>query len=300
LYIQKKGVEIKMKKQEKSSRISLGTKKKKLVGKIVVFIVLSCISVMMLFPIYIMVVTSLKTSSEVLAFPPTLIPKKIVFENFGEVFELLNFATLYKNSLTISLLVTLGTVLSSSFVAFGFYRYKAPGKKALFIIVLSTMMIPYAAYMIPQFILFMNISWVNTFLPLIVPAFFGTAYSIFLFRQFYGTIPYDLFEAARIDGASEIRCWGMMLRLCGAALAAVAILTFIQSWDDLLGPVIYLSENDKYTLPIGLSSFRSKFKIIPWHQIMAAALMVCIPNLLLFTICQKYFVEGIAFSGLKT
>lgn len=278
----------------------LGIKKRKAIGNVVVFIVLCFISVIMLFPIYIMIITSLKTSGEVLRFPPTWFPEKIEFGNFAEIFQLLDFATLYKNSLLISVLVTFGTVISSSFVAFGFYRYRAPGKKALFIIVLSTMMIPYAAYMIPQFILFMKISWVNTFLPLIVPAFFGTAYSIFLFRQFYGTIPYDLFDAARIDGASEIRCWVMMLRLCGAALAAVAILTFIQSWDDLLGPVIYLSESDKYTLPIGLSSFRSKFKIIPWHQIMAAALMVCIPNLVLFTVCQKYFVEGIAFSGLKT
>ena len=289
-----------MKNQGEAVRKHWGNRRKRTVGKAVVFIVLCLISIVMLFPIYIMIITALKTSSEVLSFPPTLVPETVVFTNFGEIFEILDFSTQYRNSLTISLLVTLGTVVSSSFVAFGFYRYRAPGKKALFIVVLSTMMIPYAAYMIPQFILFMNISWVNTFLPLIVPAFFGSAYSVFLFRQFYGTIPYDLFDAARIDGAGELRCWAMMLRLCGAALAAVAILTFIQSWDDLLGPVIYLSDSDKYTLPIGLSSFRSKFKIIPWHQIMAAALMVCVPNLVLFTVCQKYFVEGIAFSGLKT
>lgn len=275
-------------------------KRKKRIDKVVSFTILCLLSVLMLFPVYIMLMTSFKTQAEVMQFPPTMYPHQPVFENFGNIFESLNFGTLYKNSLIVSSLTTVGTVLSSSFVAFGFYRYRAPGKKFLFMIVLSTMMIPYAAYMIPQFILFMNIGWVNTFAPLILPAFFGSAYSIFLFRQFYGGIPYDLFEAARIDGAGEIRSyWSIALRLCGPAIAAVAILTFIASWDDLLGPVIYLNDNSLYTLPIGLSSFRSKYKIIPWHEIMAGALMTCMPNLLLFIFCQKYFVKGIVFTGVK-
>ena len=285
---------------EKISTV-IGMKRTKLMGDITTFVLLVFISIIMIFPIYIMMMTAVKTGTEVMAFPPTMIPYTITFKNFSQIFETMNFSILYRNSLFVSSMVTIGTVLSSSFVAFGFYRYNTPGKNLLFIIVLSTMMIPYAAFMIPQFILFMKLGWVNTFLPLIVPTFFGSAFSIFLFRQFYGSIPYTLFEAARIDGASELYSyWKIALPLCGSAIAAVAIFSFIWSWDDILAPVIYLNDNNLFTLPIAMASFRTKYKLIPWHEVMAGALCTCIPSLLIFIFGQKYFVEGIVFTGVKS
>lgn len=274
--------------------------KTKKIGDFATIVTLIFISIIMVFPIYIMLMTAVKTSAEVMSFPPTFFPKVITLQNFSHIFETMNFAVLYKNSLFVSGMVTLGTVLSSSFVAFGFYRYRTKGKEFLFMIVLSTMMIPYAAYMIPQFILFMNIGWVNTFLPLIVPAFFGQAYSIFLFRQFFGNIPFALFESVRIDGGNEFYgFWKIALPLSGPAIAAVAIFSFIWSWDDILAPVIYLNDSKLFTLPIAMASFRSKYRLIPWHEIMAGAVSSVIPGLLLFIFGQKYFVEGIIFSGVK-
>lgn len=284
--------------QIKTRRLSYSQRKKIVDGLVIAMLVI--VSAIMLMPVLIMVTTSLKTAGEVMAYPPTIIPKVPTLENYPEMFRTLSFGRQFLNSLTVAGLSTLGTVISSSFVAFGVYRYRAPGKNLLFMVVLSTMMIPYAAYMIPQFILFMNIGWVNTFLPLIAPSFFGSAYSIFLFRQFFSGIPYDLFEAARIDGAGELRSfWSIALRLSGPVIAAVAIFTFIQCWDDILGPVIYLNDANLYTLPLGLSGFRGKFKITPWHQLMAAALATSIVPLLLFMFFQRYFVEGIVFSGIK-
>ncbi len=278
-----------------------GIRRMKQTGNVVTFGALTLISLVMLFPIYIMLITSFKTMEEVMMFPPTLFPGKITFENFSEIFKTMNFSILYRNSLFVSAMVAIGSVISSSFVGFGFYRYKAPGKKVLFAILLSTMMIPYSAFMIPQFIMFMNMGWVNTFLPLIVPYFFGSAYMIFLFRQFFGTITYELFEAVRIDGAGEILSyWKIALPLCGPAIAAVAIFSFIWSWDDILGPVIYLNDPKLFTLPIAMASFRNKYRIIPWHQVMAGALATCLPCLLLFVFCQRYFVEGIVFTGIKS
>jgi len=277
-----------------------GMSKAKKMGDFAAIVTLIFISIIMVFPIYIMLMTAVKTSAEVMSFPPTFFPNAITLRNFSHIFETMNFAVLYKNSLFVSGMVTLGTVLSSSFVAFGFYRYRTKGKEFLFMIVLSTMMIPYAAYMIPQFILFMNIGWVNTFLPLIVPAFFGQAYSIFLFRQFFGNIPFTLFESVRIDGGNEFYgFWKIALPLSGPAIAAVAIFSFIWSWDDILAPVIYLNDSKLFTLPIAMAGFRSKYKLIPWHEIMAGAVSTCIPGLLLFIFGQKYFVEGIVFSGVK-
>jgi multiple sugar transport system permease protein len=277
-----------------------GMHRKKRTSDIMTIALLVLISLIMLFPIYIMLITSFKTKSEIMMFPPTIFPKKPTVDNFGEIFKAMNFAVLYKNSMFVSTMVALGSVISSSFVAFGFYRYKAPGKNVLFAILLSTMMIPYSAFMIPQFILFMNLGWVNTFLPLIVPYFFGSAYMIFLFRQFYGTITYELFEASRIDGAGEILgYWKIAMPLCGPAIAAVAIFSFIWSWDDILGPVIYLNDPRLFTLPIAMSGFKYKFTVVPWHYIMAGALSICLPCLLLFIFCQRYFVEGIVLSGIK-
>jgi multiple sugar transport system permease protein len=269
-------------------------------SSVVGYLALIFFSFIMMFPVIYMVSTSLKSDSEVLTFPPTIIAKHIMFSNFITIFSKLDFFRYFTNSLTISILVVIGTVLSSSIVAFGFARYNAPGKKALFIILLATLMIPYPSVMVPQFLLFKSLGWIDTYYPLIIPAFFGSAYMIFLLKQFFSSLTDDLFNAARIDGCSEFRTyWNIALPLCGPALATVSIFSFLWSWDDLLGPVIYLNSMDKYTLPVMLAGMRSRFRIIPWNTMMVGAIYCIIPSILLFFFCQRYFVQGIVTTGLK-
>ena len=278
----------------------VGMRNTKRIGDSTTFLLLVLISVIMLFPVWIMLITAIKTPAEVFQFPPSLIPRSFMFDNFPNAIENMRLARAFRNSIFVSSMVSIGTVMSSSLVAFGFYRYRAPGKNILFMFVLSTLMIPYAAYMIPQFILFHHLGWVNTFLPIIVPPFFGSAFSIFLFRQFFSTLPHDLFDAARIDGASEFTCyWKIAMPLCGAAIAAVIIFSFIWSWDDLLAPLLYLHDSDLHTLPYAMALFRTRFRVLQWNEIMAAALMASLPCFILFVTCQKYFVEGIVTSGIK-
>lgn len=251
-------------------------------------------------PLFIMITTGLKNIGEIFAYPPSMIPKEPVFSNYVTMFDKLNFFLYFKNSLTVSLLVLFGTILSSSLVAFGFSRYRAPGKKFLFMLLLATMMIPYPTVMIPQFILFNNINWINTFKPLIVPSFFGSAYMVFMLRQFFGSLNNALFDAARIDGCSEFRCfWNIALPLSKPAIASVAIFSFVWSWDDLLSPVIYLNNTDKYTLPVMLAGLTTKFYIPQWNTMMVAALYTALPSILIFIFCQKYFIEGIVTTGMK-
>ncbi|MCC3374188.1 carbohydrate ABC transporter permease [Cohnella sp. REN36] len=270
-------------------------------GRLLGFIVLLVLSIVMLMPALFMISTSFKSNAELLLFPPTLIPKDIRFDNYTTIFEKMELLLYYKNSLLVSGFIVIGTLLSSSYIAFGFVRYRAPGRNALFMILVATLMIPYPATMIPQFVLFKNLGWVDSYLPLIVPAFFGSAYMIFLLRQFFSNLTDELFEAARIDGCSEFRSfWNIALPLCGPALATVAIFSFLWSWDDLLGPVIYLNSNDKYTLPIALAGLSSKFRVVPWNTLMVAAIYTVLPCIALFSFCQKYFVEGISLTGTKS
>lgn len=275
-------------------------KEKSKLRKGFIILVLVIISVIMLLPIYFMVITSLKTTPEMLKFPPTLFPKKFAFGNFKEIFDKMNFLTYYKNSVIISTLSTIGTVLSSAFVAFGMARYRSRFKKIFFIIIIVTLLLPYPALIIPQFLVFRKLGWVDTFLPLIVPSFFGNVYFIFMLRQFFMTLPDELFDAARIDGCGEIKIWWKIaMPLCGPALATVAIFQFLYSWNDLIDPVIYLSSDSQFTLPIGMSSLISHYRIIPWNLIMVGNILALLPILIIFFKAQKYFVEGIALTGTK-
>lgn len=270
------------------------------VGATAGFLVLVLVTIIMLFPIFIMITTSLKNASEVFQFPPSILPANPSLNNYANVFSTLNFLPYFENSLLVSGCVVIGTLLSSSLVAFGFSRYDAPGKKTLFMLLLATMMIPYPSIMIPQFLLFNQLQWIDTLKPLIVPAFFGSAYMIFLLKQFFGSLSNELFDAARIDGCNEFRVyWKIALPLCKPALATVSIFSFVWSWDDLLSPVIYLNSAENYTLPVLLASMTSKFRVPPWNTMMAAALLTAMPCMLLFVFCQKYFVEGIVTTGLK-
>lgn len=264
-------------------------------------LILLCLgSLMFLLPVFIMLITSFKTQTEVWRFPPTWWPEQPTVDGYRSIVETMNMGLLFKNSLFVALSVMILTIFSSTLVGYGFYRYRAPGKKALFMVLICTLMIPYPAIMIPQFILFMNIGWVNTYLPLILPSAFGSAFMIFLVRQFLGTIPYDLFEAASIDGCGQFRAyWNIALPLCGPAIASIAIFTFIWTWDDLLGPAIYLNSNELYTLPIAMAGFRSKYKIIPWQDVMAGAVIMVLPSMAVYLFFQRYFVQGIVMSGMK-
>ncbi|MEC0309105.1 carbohydrate ABC transporter permease [Paenibacillus lautus] len=265
------------------------------------FIALVVTTFLMLLPLFFMVSTSLKSKKELLKFPPTFLPDSWQWSNYKEIFETLNFGQMYMNSLIIGILTVVGTLLSSSLAGYGFARYRGKGSNLWFMLMLSTMMLPYPAIMIPQFILFSKLNWIDTFLPLIVPAFFGSAYNIFLLRQFFSTLPDELFDAGRMDGCGELRMWWRIaLPLSGPALATVAIFAFIYSWNDLLTPVLYLSSSDKFTLPIGMSSFTSsRFRIPPWHLLMVASVLAMLPIVTLFAIAQKRFVEGIVLTGIK-
>ncbi|HEY2493046.1 MAG TPA: carbohydrate ABC transporter permease [Paenibacillus sp.] len=269
--------------------------------RVVSFITLIVTTVLMLLPLFFMLSTSLKSKRELLKFPPTFLPETWQWSNYKDIFETLNFGTMYMNSLTIGVLTVFGTLLSSSLAAYGFARYRGKGNNLLFMLLLSTMMLPYPAIMIPQFIMFSKMNWIDTFLPLIVPAFFGSAYNIFLLRQFFSTLPNELFDAGRMDGCSELRMWRKIaLPLSGPALATVAIFAFIYSWNDLLTPVLYLSSSDKFTLPVGMSSLTSsRFRIPPWHLLMVASVLAMLPIVALFALAQRRFVEGIVLTGIK-
>jgi multiple sugar transport system permease protein len=205
-----------------------------------------------------------------------------------------------RNSVFVTIMTIFGVLLSSSVVAYSFACLKWPGRNGLFIFVLATMMLPLQVTMIPMFVLFKEIGWLNTYKPLIVPFFFGGgAFNIFLLRQFFLTIPKELLEAARIDGCSEIRIyWNIVLPLAKPALATVAILTFMFTWNDFLGPLIYLSDQLKGTLALGLAMFVGQHQT-EWGLLMAASVLMMIPMILIFVFFQRYFIRGFVMSGIK-
>ncbi len=274
--------------------------KKSIVGRYISVAVLLVVTLIMLLPIFYMISTALKSNIEIRRVPPTIIPNEIHIENFKLIFSKISFGTYFFNSIFVAVLVLIGTLLSSSLVSFGFARYKAKEKNFLFMILLSTLMLPYPALIIPQYLLFRNIGWVDSFLPLIVPSFFGSAYMIFMLKQFFSSLPNDLFDAAKIDGCSEFRTWwNIALPLCKPAMATVSIFTFLWTWNDFITPVIYLNTDSKFTLPIGMSGMISAFRLIPWNLIMVGSIYSLLPIFILFFIAQKYFVEGIVLTGIK-
>lgn len=259
------------------------------------------LSIVMVIPSFTMFSTAFKTQEELLLFPPKLVPNQFAWENISELFKQYDFLVWYKNSLFVALFSVAGIVISSSLVAYGFTRYNTKGKKVLFTILLGMMMLPYPVVMIPQFILFKHLGWVDSFLPVIMPHLFGSSYMIFLMRQFFTSLSNELFDAAKIDGCSEFRqWWKIALPLSGPVVATVAIFSFMNSWNDLLGQILYLNSSDKFTLAIGLTSmYSSVTRLIPWNLVMVAAILALLPILFLFSVAQKYFVESIVMTGVK-
>lgn len=265
--------------------------------KIVSYLLMTAIGIVLITPLLWMVFTSLKPMEEIVRYPPTFFPEKIVWQNYLDTITAFPFWRYARNTLLITVLVVFGNVLSNSFIAYGFAKLDFPGKKLMFALVLSTMMIPGFVTMIPQYVLFSKIGWVGTYLPLIVPSFFGNAFNIFLMRQFYLSINDELIEAAEIDGANHFYIWSrLMLPLTKPALITIAINSFNAAWNDFLGPLLYIQDQEKYTLQIGLQVFQNQ-ATTQWNYLMAGATLVLIPMILMFFFAQRYFIEGMDLTG---
>ena len=263
------------------------------------YVLLGLAALLFLLPLYWMIASSLKPEYEVFAQPPVWWPTPPQWRNYVKSLTEFPFDRYALNTLIIATGAVIGHVFSCTLVAYGFARLRAPGKRALFIILLATLMLPYPVVMIPQYIIFSELDWVNSFRPLIVPTFFGNAFFIFLLRQFFLQIPVDLEDAARIDGANLLQIiWFIILPISRSAIATVAIFTFQFAWNDFLAPLIFLQDQSNYTLMLGLSFFRSSFEV-NWAYLMAASLSVAAPVILLFFFTQRAFVEGISLGGVK-
>lgn len=261
------------------------------------FVLLAAGSLLILSPLWWMFATSLKTMAEVMSYPPSFFPESWEWGNYIRAWQAAPFTTYTINTITITTLVVIGSVLANSFIAYGFAKIPFRGKGIWFAIVLSTMMIPGFVTLIPQYVLFSKLGWVNTYYPLIVPHFFGSAFYIFLLRQFYMTIPTELIEAAKIEGASHFYIWWKIgLPLTKPALATVAIFSFNGAWNDFLGPLLYLNDENLYTLQLGLAVFKGQLST-QWNYLMAGSLLVLLPVILLFFFFQKYFIQGINLSS---
>ncbi|SRR5579884_204410 len=271
----------------------------KLLQKIITHVVLIALSLIFIMPFFWMVTGSFKVESQLNAFPIVWFPDPITLEHYIYGLSMVPFGLYVVNSLIVCLFSMLGAVFSCSFVAYGLSKINWPLRTPLFIVILGTTMIPFYVTMVPLFSLFRTLGWTNTYLPLIVPHFLGVPFYIFLLRQFFMTIPNELLEAARIDGANELRIfWSVVLQLSKPALAVVALFQFLNSWSDFLGPLIYLSDASKYTISLGLSFFQGEFQT-EFGALMAASTVVVIPVLVLFFFAQKTFIQGITLTGVK-
>jgi len=272
---------------------------KKRTWRVVAYAALILGSIVSLVPFLWMLGTSFKDASFVFADPPQIIPHPWLWSNYGQAFSKLPFALYTFNTCRITAISMLGQIMSCSLVAFGFARMRFPGRNFLFIVLLSTMMLPAQVTMIPVFKIFSTLGWYDTILPLTVPSFFGSAFFIFLLRQYYMTVPHEMDEAARIDGASTWQVfYNVLLPQIKPALATLAIFSFMNNWNDFLGPLIYLSTPAKRTLALGLYAFQGQYAT-DYNYLMAASAVVMLPLLILFFAGQRYFIQGVVISGVK-
>jgi ABC-type glycerol-3-phosphate transport system permease component len=255
--------------------------------------------IVMVLPFLWMLSTSLKSQGEAMIYPPQWIPNPPLWSNYVDVVQSFPFASFAFNSFKIAIIGTIGQLISTTLAAYAFARMRFPGCNLLFVILLATLMIPGHVTMIPTFLLFNQLGWVNTHYPLMIPAWFGGAFGTFLIRQFFHTIPNDYSEAATIDGAGHFQILTRIYApLAGPVLATLALFTFMNHWNEFLLPVIYLTDQEKMTLTVGLSSFRQQYSTL-YHYLMAGTLLSTIPIFVLFVLLQKYFVRGIVMSGVK-
>lgn len=263
------------------------------------YLLLITLGLLFTFPFYWMVSTSLKAPGHIYVNPPEWIPNPLYFANYPETWQKLPFGRFIQNSIVITVLATIGYVLSSTMAGYAFARLQFKGRNVYFALLLSTLMLPGQVTLIPQFILYKNLGWLDTFLPLIVPAFFGSAFYTFLLRQFFLTLPKDLDEAAIIDGANRFQIlWKILVPLAKPAIATVTVFSFIYNWNDFFGPLIYLTRQENMTLAVGLQLFRGQYDTDYAHM-MAGATVAIAPILVIFFIAQDFFVQSIALTGIK-
>lgn len=272
-------------------------------GRFLVWVALVVGAGIMLLPILWMLSTSLKVPAQIFKFPPEWIPDPWVWQNYPDSMTAMPFARYVANTLFITGMNMIGVLLSSSLAAYAFARLRFPGREPLFWILMSTLMLPQAVILIPRYIEFRYLNWIDTWYPMIVPSFFaaglGGAFFIFLLRQFFRGIPRELSDAAKVDGASEFRIyWQIIMPLSRPALTVVLIFTFLDNWNNFLEPLILLSSPDNFTVALGLASFRGLFTT-QWHLLMAASTIMILPVVILFLVLQRYFVRGVVLTGIK-
>jgi multiple sugar transport system permease protein len=262
---------------------------------------LIAISVAFMFPFYWMVISSLKEKTDIFTYPVEWWPNPILWENYATAINYKGFPffRFLGNSLFYAVGVTIGTVLSCAAVGYGFARLRFPGRDLLFMLTISTLMIPAIITFIPTFILFKSLGMLGNYTPLILPAFFGNAFFIFMMRQFFQGLPVELMDAARVDGADEFRIfWQIMLPLVQVALLVVAVFTFLYTWHDFFSPLVYLSDQSQYPISLGLFAFRAQ-RTTEWSLMMAASTLATLPLVIVFFLAQRHFLEGIRMTGIK-
>jgi multiple sugar transport system permease protein len=270
------------------------------VGKTLVYLVLTIGAAACFLPVFWLVRSSMMTLADIFKFPPMLWPARIRWQNFADALHSSPFLLYFRNTMIVVIPNVVGSLLTAGMSAYGLARFRFPLRNFWFGLVLGAIILPPAVVLIPQFLLWSRLHAVNTFLPLIVPVWFGGgAFNVFLLRQFFLTIPKDFDDAARIDGASYWRVfWQIMIPFIQPALLAVGLFQFLYCWNDFFNPLIYLSSKQTYTLAIGLRFFIDSYATF-WNNLMAASLIVIVPPVIVFLIGQRYFVEGVTLTGIK-
>jgi ABC-type glycerol-3-phosphate transport system permease component len=272
------------------------------VGKIVVYALVIILGFLYAFPFYWMVATSFKSIGELDLIPPTLVPLSFRWENYPEALlqPTRYFPLFFWNTTVMVTLGVIGRLFSNTLVAYAFARIPFKGRNSLFVLVLSTLMIPEAVLLIPQYLLFRQFGWLDSILPLVVPRYFGSAFYIFLLRQFFLTIPREYDEAAVLDGANQFQIfWRIMLPLSGPILITVFALSFVELWNDFFGPLIYINTRDKMVVAMALRLFVAPQLPTVMNLLMAASVVSVLPVVIVFLICQRYFIQGVALTGVK-
>lgn len=268
-------------------------------GTVLRYLVLIVLAIMMLFPLFWLLRSSVMSTVEIFTTPIQWLPHRWLWSNYSTAFAQVPFGTYYRNTALLEVLNITGTVLSSSFVAFGFARIRFWGRGVLFSVLLSALMLPTVATLIPTFVIWRVLGAINTYYPLFVPAFFGNPFFIFMLRQFYRSIPREYDESAFIDGAGYLRIyWSIILPLSKPALVTVALFTFLSVWNDFFGPLIYLSDPNMFTVALGLQAYIGQYTT-DWNLLMAASAVAVLPVIIVFFVGQKSFIQGATLSGLK-
>ncbi len=271
------------------------------VAQVLRYVALTFLAFLFVTPLIWMFSTSFKTTSQAYRFPPEFIPSPLIFDSYTNLWTgSIPFNEFYLNTTVIVIFSEIGTLFSCTLAAYAFARLHWIGRNVWFGVLLATMMLPFQVIMIPVYIIFRQLGWLDSWLPLIVPTFLGNPFYIFLLRQFFLGLPRDLEDAARVDGAGSLRIlWQIFIPLSKPVLLTVVMFTFVGAWNDFLGPLLYLTSIDKMTVSVGLSMFIGRAGATNWPNMMAGATLALLPILVMFLLFQKYFVKGIALTGLK-